>query len=169
MNSSTQIESQQDDFATLTEARAKVEALRVWAFKELDRAMIGSIANDVLESLHHELENRAASLGCACRDRGRARRDGRRDGRTQTGLLPQPGRGEDGGVTKRIPKQPPVGITGAHIWNDGTHVLLDLEIDGEWVRVISEYAPCETAFGHIVEPAGIRAAARAHTAKGEQT
>ena len=65
MNSSTQIESQQADFTTLTEARAKVEALRVWAAAELDRAMIGSIASDVLESLHHELENRAASLGCA--------------------------------------------------------------------------------------------------------
>ena len=65
MNASDQIESMQDDFATLTEAKAKVEALRVWASKELDRAMIGSIANDVLESLHHELEERAASLGAA--------------------------------------------------------------------------------------------------------
>lgn len=65
MNASDQIKSMQDDFATLTEAKAKVEELRVWASKELDRAMIGSIANDVLESLHHELENRAASLGCA--------------------------------------------------------------------------------------------------------
>jgi len=65
MNASTQIKSQQDDFATLTKAKAKVEALRVWAAVELDRAMFGSIANDVLESLHHELENRAASIGCA--------------------------------------------------------------------------------------------------------
>ena len=65
MNASTQIKSQQNDFATLTKAKAKVEALRVWAAAELDRAMIGSIANDVLESLHHELENRAASIGCA--------------------------------------------------------------------------------------------------------
>lgn len=65
MNASTQIETQENGYVTLTEARAKVEALRVWASKELDRAMIGSIANDVLESLHHELENRAASIGCA--------------------------------------------------------------------------------------------------------
>ena len=65
MNSSDQIESMQDDFTTLTEARAKVEELRAWAAAELDRAMIGSIANDVLESLQHKLENRAASIGCA--------------------------------------------------------------------------------------------------------
>ena len=65
MNASDQIESQQDDRATLTEAKAKVEELRVWALKELNRSMIGSVANDVMESLHHELENRVASLGCA--------------------------------------------------------------------------------------------------------
>lgn len=50
------------DQATLTEARDKIEALRVWVFTELEKSPLGSRADDALESLHLELENRRGSL-----------------------------------------------------------------------------------------------------------
>lgn len=59
------IERIQDDRSTLTEARAKVEELRLWVETELDRAKVGTRADDELESLHQELENRRSLLNFA--------------------------------------------------------------------------------------------------------
>ncbi len=50
------------DRNTLTEARNKVEELRLWVETELDRAKLGSVADDCLESLHHELEERRGTI-----------------------------------------------------------------------------------------------------------
>lgn len=59
------IERTQDDMATLTEARNKVEELRLWVETELDKARVGTRADDELESLHQELENRRSLLNFA--------------------------------------------------------------------------------------------------------
>ena len=57
---------------------------------------------------------------------------------------------------QRLPKEP-IAVTGIHLVSlEGCAVVL-AEIDGRWVEVIREvlYSP----FSHIVEPAGMRAAA----------
>ncbi len=40
-----------------------------------------------------------------------------------------------------------------HLYNVGDYVYVAVEVDGEWVPVIKEYAPTrEVALSHIVEP-----------------
>ena len=48
-------------------------------------------------------------------------------------------------------------ITGLMLRNEGQHVIVEVEIDGKWYPVIKEYSGfVESAFSHIIEPAGIR-------------
>lgn len=60
---------------------------------------------------------------------------------------------------KNVSKQEPIAITGLWLRNLGDHVIVEVEIDGEWHQVIREFCgPVECAFSHIIEPDGIRQA-----------
>lgn len=48
-------------------------------------------------------------------------------------------------------------ISGLMVRNEGQYVIVEVEIDGNWYQVIKEYSGfIESAFSHIIEPAGIR-------------
>jgi hypothetical protein len=49
-----------------------------------------------------------------------------------------------------------VNVTAIHLYRNGTHVRVAIEVGGRWVRVIEERI--EDAFSHIVEESGMRAA-----------
>lgn len=50
-----------------------------------------------------------------------------------------------------------VAVSGIHLFRVGEHVVVSVEINGQWVEVIRERH--DGAFSHIVEPSGIRQAA----------
>jgi hypothetical protein len=60
--------------------------------------------------------------------------------------------------------QEPVSVQGIHLFRNGDHVVVSVEIEGRWVEVIREWH--DGAFSHIVEPNGIRRAAEKSVTKG---
>lgn len=54
--------------------------------------------------------------------------------------------------------QEPVAVTGIHLVKSGAFTLVRAEIDGRWIEVIREHS--DGPFSHIVEPGGMRQAAR---------
>lgn len=41
-----------------------------------------------------------------------------------------------------------------HLRAEGEHVILEIEVNGKWVQLIKERM--DSAFSHIIEPAGIQ-------------
>jgi hypothetical protein len=47
-------------------------------------------------------------------------------------------------------------ISGIHLVRHGEYVIVNMEVDNQWVKVITEYDPDGlTPFSHIIEPRGI--------------
>ena len=60
-------------------------------------------------------------------------------------------------------------VTGIMLRGDGRDVVVEAEIGGKWVEIIRELVTCDGAVhtvSHIVEPAGMRRAARRLTEGG---
>lgn len=56
-------------------------------------------------------------------------------------------------------KSKKIEISGLMLRNEDDHVIVEVEINGKWHQVIKEFSGrIESAFSHIIEPDGIRAA-----------
>jgi hypothetical protein len=62
-------------------------------------------------------------------------------------------------ATSRDDPSRPVPVSGVWLRGDGKDIVVAVEVNGKWVDVIREYAANTDTISHIVEPAGIRAAA----------
>lgn len=54
---------------------------------------------------------------------------------------------------------PAISVTAIHLWTNGKEVFVNAEIEGRWVRIITETAHAPYSF--ICEANGMRSAARA--------
>lgn len=53
-------------------------------------------------------------------------------------------------------KQKPIEITGLFLRNSGDYIIVELEIDGQWYKILEDkIGPMEGVVSHIVEPLGI--------------
>jgi hypothetical protein len=56
-------------------------------------------------------------------------------------------------------KQKPVCVTGIWLRTEGDKIIVEAEIGGEWIPIITDYlASSEAVISHIVEPLGMLAA-----------
>lgn len=55
----------------------------------------------------------------------------------------------------------PIAVTGIMLRRYGNYAIVEAEIDGKWVMVVSE--PLDSNFSHIVEPSGMRLAVERQT------
>lgn len=58
-------------------------------------------------------------------------------------------------MTPKREHKEPMPVTGVHLVRIGDHVIVNVEVGGQWVEIIRERH--EGSFSHICEAAGIRA------------